>query len=98
MGFALNCQGMLFLCYQWSNYNISKSNVSKYSITNTFNFCVGKYYMKKIYDISNFDNSKYSIKITTNYSVNKHYMKKGLLLFLWKTSSPNRNLSKTTWR
>jgi hypothetical protein len=57
--FILNCWGFVVLSYQWFAYNISNSDINKYSTTNTFNFNVGKYYMKKMYDSPDFGVSKY---------------------------------------
>jgi len=45
----------VLFCFLWSSYNILDSGTSEYSTTNTFNFDIDKYYMKKRYDIPDFD-------------------------------------------
>jgi hypothetical protein len=37
----------VMLCYRWSAYNIPNFSISEYLTTNTSNFGVNKYYMKK---------------------------------------------------
>ena len=46
-------------CFLWSAYNIPDSGTSEYSTTNTFNFDIDKYYVKKRYDIPDFGVNKY---------------------------------------
>ena len=45
VGFVLNYEELVGLCYRWSTCNIPYSNASEYSNTNTFNFSVSKYYV-----------------------------------------------------
>ena len=44
-----NCEGSIMLYYLWLTYNIVDSNINEYSIKNTFNYGVDKYYIKRTF-------------------------------------------------